>query len=216
MDQEGSKEDSARCLSRIRQVRCLPWGWTRHSHCGTCAVTNIHPARYRRHSSRCSSHDWGLCSVLPCFGQPGQPLLLPLSWPPHLALCSSQEQEWVGAGRESAARCFTSGVSCCTCTPGENSKAPGEGQDKILLKQIPWGRQRRRSLYPCLVVSTGGWCLPVHSEVRSSGKHWVRKRREKAGELYSSPPIQQPMTNPHSKSSIVSAQAIISGTFGWG
>lgn len=125
MDQEGSKEDSVHCLSRIRQVRCLPWGWTRHSHCGTCAVTNIHPARYRRHSSRCSSRDWDLCSVLHCFGQPGQPLLLPLSWPPHLALCSSQEQEWVGAGRQSAARCFTSGVSCCTCTLGYPWQGPG-------------------------------------------------------------------------------------------
>lgn len=134
-NQEGSKQDPAHCLSGIKQVRCIPWGWTRHSHCGTHAGINMHPTPYQRHSSHCSSHHWDLCSVLHCFGQPSQASLFPLPWPPHFALFSSQGQEEVDVGRE-----FTSGVSWYTCTPGENSKALGEGQDKILLTQTPGGR----------------------------------------------------------------------------
>lgn len=102
MNQEGRKEDLAHCPSGIKQVRCIPWGWTRHSHSGTCAGINMHTTPYQRHSSHCSSHHWDLCSVWHYSGQPSQLLLLSLLWLPTL-LCAPLKgrKRWMQKGNHS-------------------------------------------------------------------------------------------------------------------
>lgn len=90
------EEDLVHQSCRIKQARCIHWGWARHSHCSTSAAIN--PTQwYWNYSSHCSSQDLDLCSALHYFGQPSQPLLFLLLWPPHLALSSIQVQEQINA-----------------------------------------------------------------------------------------------------------------------
>ena len=94
MNQGNNREDPVHWTCRIKQVRWVHRGWARYSCCSTSAAMNVHPTRwYQRYSSLCHSHDLDLCSALQYFGQPHQPLLFLLLWPPHLALSSSQAQE---------------------------------------------------------------------------------------------------------------------------
>lgn len=156
------EEDTVHQTCRIKQVRCIHWGWVRYSHRSTSTAINVDPTQwYRRYSSHCSNQDLDSCSAFVLLWAT-QPILIvsaPLASPPCSVFHSSAGINWCQEASQQHGASHQRWAATHIQLGGNCEAQVGKARESCADAGIPQGKtkeellSRRNALYRWLVSS---------------------------------------------------------------